>query len=97
MGSPPIVVRTGDCLIIRQGVEGILGDAPDRVAVSCWQIADHVTGQRVTFGGGGEVAEFFSTLFTFNPSAGLPLLPLPPASCPAPMPAAVIGRDVSIL
>ena len=97
VGYPPTVVRAGDCLMIRQGVEGILGDAPDSVAVSCWQIADHVTGERVTFGGGGEVCEFFSTLFTFDHAAGEPLSALLPDVVHVAMPASDAGRIVSIL
>src|SRR5690349_13415089 len=28
-GHPPVVVQEGDCLIIKQGIVGILGDRPD--------------------------------------------------------------------
>jgi AraC-like DNA-binding protein len=97
VGYPPVVVRTGDCLIIRQGVEGILGDAPDRVAVPCWQIADQVTGETVAFGGDGDACEFFSTLFTFDHAAGEPLSALLPAVVHVAMPASEAGRMVSIL
>lgn len=97
VGHPPVIVQEGDCLIIKQGVSGILGDMPDRVAVPCWQIADHVTGERVSFGGDGEVCEFFSTLFTFDHAAGEPLSALLPDVVHIAMPASDAGRMVSIL
>ncbi|TXT34973.1 MAG: AraC family transcriptional regulator [Comamonadaceae bacterium] len=96
-GHPPVVVHEGDCLIIKQGVVGILGDEPDRVAVPCWQIADHVTGETVSFGGDGEVCEFFSTLFTFDHAAGEPLSALLPDVVHISMPQSAAGRMVSIL
>jgi AraC-like DNA-binding protein len=97
VGHPPVVVQQGDCLIIKQGVVGILGDAPDRVAVPCWQIADHVTGETVSFGGDGEACEFFSTLFTFDHAAGEPLSALLPDVVHVTMPKSDAGRMVSIL
>lgn len=97
VGRPPVVVQEGDCLIIKQGVMGILGDAPDRIAVPCWQIADHVTGETVAFGGGGEACEFFSTLFTFDHAAGEPLSALLPGVVHVTMPESDAGRMVSIL
>ncbi|WP_042554576.1 AraC family transcriptional regulator [Pseudomonas sp. MEJ086] len=97
IGHPPVVVQQGDCLIIKQGVMGILGDAPERVAVPCWQIADHVTGQKVSFGGDGEACEFFSTLFTFDHAAGEPLSALLPDVVHIAMPESDAGRMVSIL
>lgn len=97
VGFPPVVVKEGDCLIIKQGVMGILGDAPDRVAVPCWQIADHVTGERISFGGNGEACEFFSTLFSFDHAAGEPLSALLPDVVHIAMPKSDAGRMVSIL
>jgi AraC-like DNA-binding protein len=97
VGHPPVVVEEGDCLIIKQGVMGILGDAPDRVAVPCWQIADHVTGETVSFGGDGEACEFFSTLFTFDHAAGEPLSALLPDVVHVAMAKSDAGRMVSIL
>lgn len=97
VGHSPVVVQEGDCLIIKQGVMGILGDSPDRVAISCWQIADHVTGETVFFGGDGEVCEFFSTLFTFEHAAGEPLSALLPDVVHVSMPKSDAGRMVSIL
>ncbi|CRM89436.1 Exoenzyme S synthesis regulatory protein ExsA [Pseudomonas sp. 22 E 5] len=97
VGHSPVVVQEGDCLIIKQGVTGILGDTPDRVAVPCWQIADHVTGETVSFGGDGEACEFFSTLFTFNHAAGEPLSALLPDAVHIAMPKSDAGRMVSIL
>jgi len=97
VGHPPVVVEQGDCLIIRQGVMGILGDAPDRVAIPCWQIAEHVTGETVSFGGGGEACEFFSCLFTFDHAAGEPLAALLPEVVHVAMPESDAGRMVSIL
>ncbi|WJM84152.1 AraC family transcriptional regulator [Dickeya chrysanthemi] len=97
LGCPPVVVKQGDCLIIKQGNVGVLGDDPDRVAVPCWQIADHVTGETVSFGGDGEVCEFFSTLFTFDHAAGEPLSALLPDVVHVSMPESDAGRMVSIL
>lgn len=97
VGHPPVVVQQGDCLIVKQGVTGILGDAPDRVAIPCWQIAQHVTGETVVFGGEGEACEFFSTLFTFDHAAGEPLSALLPDVVHVPMPESDAGRMVSIL
>ncbi len=97
VGNPPVVVQEGDCLIIKQGIMGILGDAPDRIAVPCWQIADHVTGETVSFGGDGEACEFFSTLFTFEHAAGEPLSALLPDVVRVAMPKSDAGRMVSIL
>ncbi|WP_283514632.1 AraC family transcriptional regulator [Sphingomonas sp. 2R-10] len=96
-GSPPVVVQAGDCLIIKQGIMGILGDRPDREAVPCRQIADHVTGHAVSFGGDGEACEFFSTLFSFDHAAGEPLAALLPDVVHVAMPGAQAGRMVSIL
>ena len=96
-GHPPVVVQAGDCLIIKQGILGILGDRPDRVAVPCWQIADHVTGETVSFGGDGEACEFFSTLFTFDHAAGEPLSALLPHVVHVTMPESDAGRMVSVL
>jgi AraC-like DNA-binding protein len=76
---------------------GILGDAPDRIAVPCWQIADHVTGETVSFGGDGEACEFFSTLFTFDHAAGEPLSALLPDVVHVAMPESDAGRMVSVL
>ncbi|MCX9150185.1 AraC family transcriptional regulator [Pseudomonas sp. TB1-B1] len=97
VGHPPVVVQEGDCLIIKQGVMGILGDAPERIAVPCWEIADHVTGETVSFGGDGEALEFFSTLFTFDHTAGEPLSALLPDVVHIAMPKSDAGRMVSIL
>ncbi|PTW43463.1 AraC-like DNA-binding protein [Sphingomonas faeni] len=97
VGHVPVMVRQGDCLIIRHGIEGILGDTPDRVAVPCWQIADHVTGELVAFGGDGKACEFFSTLFSFDHSAGEPLAALLPDVVHVAMPVSDAGRMVSIL
>ncbi|WP_413795117.1 MULTISPECIES: AraC family transcriptional regulator [unclassified Pseudomonas] len=97
VGHPPMVVQEGDCLIIKQGVMGILGDAPERMAVPCWEIADHVTGKTVSFGGDGEAFEFFSTLFTFDHTAGEPLSALLPDVVHIAMPESDAGRMVSIL
>lgn len=77
-GQPAVLVEAGDCLIIKQGVEGILGDVPDREAIPCTEVANHVTGHTVVFGGCGESCEFFSTLFTFDHAAGEPLSALLP-------------------
>lgn len=93
----PVSLQEGDCLIIKQGVEGILGDTTDRDAISCWQVADHVTGNMVTFGGEGDACEFFSTLFTFDHSAGEPLAALLPDVVHVAMPTSDAGRMVSIL
>lgn len=97
MGLAPVVVNEGDCLIIKQGVMGILGDAPDRFAVPCWQVAEHVTGQRVSFGGDGQSCEFFSTLFTFDHAAGEPLTALLPNVVHIHLPESDAGRVISIL
>ncbi|MBW8791952.1 MAG: cupin domain-containing protein, partial [Rhizobium leguminosarum] len=97
VGHPPVVVQEGDCLIIKQGVMGILGDSPDRIPVPCWQIADQVTGETVIFGGNGEACEFFSTLFTFDHAAGEPLSALLPDVVHVAMPASDVGRMVSVL
>ncbi|WP_421566502.1 cupin domain-containing protein [Ochrobactrum sp. EDr1-4] len=97
VGHPPVVVQQGDCLIIKQGIVGILGDDPDRTAVPCWQIADHVTGHMVSFGGDGDACEFFSTLFTFDHAAGEPLSALLPGVVHVAMPELTAGRMVSIL
>lgn len=97
VGQPPVIVQEGDCLIIKQGIMGMLGDAPDRVAVPCWQIADHVTGETVSFGGDGEACEFFSTLFTFDHAAGEPLSALLPDVVHVAMPESDAGRMVSTL
>lgn len=97
VGYPPVVVQAGDCLIIKQGVMGILGDAPERIAVPCWQVADHVSGEKVSFGGDGEVCEFFSTLFSFDHAAGEPLSALLPDVVQIALPEADAGRMVSIL
>ncbi|WP_299013840.1 AraC family transcriptional regulator [uncultured Caulobacter sp.] len=97
IGHEPITLRTGDCLIIKQSVEGILGDAPDRIAISCWEIADHVTGQIVDFGGDGEACEFFSTLFNFDHAAGEPLSALLPDVVHVAIPESDAGRMLSIL
>ncbi|WP_312417674.1 AraC family transcriptional regulator [Comamonas sp.] len=97
VGHPPVVVQEGDCLIIKRGVMGILGDAPDRTAVPCWEIADRVTGETVSFGGGGEVCEFFSTLFSFDNAAGEPLSALLPDVVHVALPKSEAGRMVSIL
>lgn len=97
VGHPPVLVREGDCLIIKQGVMGILGDVPERIAIPCWQVADHVTGETVSFGGDGEVCEFFSTLFTFEHGAGEPLTALLPDVVHVAIPASDTGRIVSIL
>lgn len=96
-GQPPFMVRTGDCLIIKQGVEGILGDTPDRDAIPCWVVADHVTGNMVSFGGDAEVCEFFSTLFTFDHAAGEPLSALLPNVVHVAMAAPDAGRMLLIL
>lgn len=95
--QPPVVVSAGDCLIIKQGVEGILGDAPGRDAIPCWEVADHVTGNTVCFGGDGEVCEFFSTLFTFDHAAGEPLSALLPNVVHVAMAAPDAGRMLLIL
>lgn len=97
VGRPPVVVQEGDCLIIKQGVMGILGDAPQRIAVPCWEIADHVTGETVSFGGDGEAFEFFSTLFTFDHTAGEPLSALLPDVVHIALPKSDAGRMLSIL
>lgn len=97
IGHPPVGVQEGDCLIIKLGVMGILGDAPDRIAVPCSEIADHVTGETVSFGGDGEAFEFFSTLFTFDHTAGEPLSALLPDVVHIAMPKSDAGRMVSIL
>lgn len=97
VGHPAVVVEEGDCLIVKQGIVGILGDDPDRVAIPCWQIADHVTGEEVSFGGTGEACEFFSTLFTFDHAAGEPLSALLPDVVHVAMPETDAGRMVSIL
>lgn len=97
VGHAPVVVQEGDCLIIKQGVMGILGDAPERIAIPCWQIADHVTGKTVPFGGDGEVCEFFSTLFSFEHAAGEPLSAVLPDVVHVAMPKSDAGRMVSIL
>jgi len=96
-GYPAVEIQEGDCLIIKQGVMGILGDTPDRVAVPCWQIADHVTGETISFGGSGEACEFFSTLFTFDHAAGEPLSALLPDVVHIALPKSDAGRMVSIL
>jgi AraC-like DNA-binding protein len=97
VGHPPVVVQEGDCLIIKQGIMGILGDTPERVAVPCWQIATHVTGETVAFGGDGETCEFFSTLFTFDHAAGEPLSALLPDVVHVALRESDAGRMVSIL
>lgn len=97
LGQPPVIVKAGDCLIIKQGIEGILGDRPERIAISCWEVADHVTGNRVTFGGDGEACEFFSTLFTFDHAAGEPLSALLPDIVHVAMADSDAGRMLSIL
>jgi AraC-like DNA-binding protein len=97
VGHPPVLLQQGDCLIIKQGVMGILGDDPDRDAIPCWQIADHVTGHAVSFGGDGDACEFFSTLFSFDHAAGEPLSALLPDVVHVSMPASDAGRMVSIL
>lgn len=97
VGQPSVVVQQGDCLIIKQGIVGILGDDPDRIPVPCWQIADHVSGNTVSFGGGGEACEFFSTVFTFDHAAGEPLSALLPDVVHVAMPDSDAGRMVSVL
>jgi AraC-like DNA-binding protein len=96
-GETPRQLSEGDCLIIKQGVEGTLGDRPDRDPVPCWQVVDHVTGERVDFGGDGEGCEFFSTLFTFDHAAGEPLSALLPDVVHVAMPERDAGRMLSVL
>ncbi|WP_245453714.1 AraC family transcriptional regulator [Bradyrhizobium sp. AC87j1] len=97
VGHPPVVVQAGHCLIIKQGVKGILGDTSDRAAIPCWQVADHVTGELVAFGGDGEPCEFFSTLFTFDHAAGEPLSALLPDVVHVTMADRDAGQMISIL
>lgn len=96
-GETPKRLARGDCLIIKQGVEGTLGDAPHREHVPCWQVVDRVTGERVDFGGDGESCEFFSTLFTFDHAAGEPLSALLPDVVHVAMAEREAGRMLSVL
>ncbi|RRN74618.1 AraC family transcriptional regulator [Agrobacterium deltaense] len=96
-GHPPVAVREGDCLIVKQGILGVLGDSPDRIPVPCWEIADHVTGHAVSFGGDGDECEFFSTLFTFDHAAGEPLSALLPDVVHVAMRETDAGRMLSVL
>lgn len=97
IGQAPVEIWAGDCLIIKQGVDGVLGDTPDTVAISCWEVADHVTGHRVTFGGEGPACEFFSTLFSFDHAAGEPLSALLPDVVHVAMSDSDTGRMLSVL
>lgn len=97
VGHEPVIVQAGDCLIIKQSIVGILGDAPDRAPVPCWEIADHVTGNTVDFGGAGDACEFFSTLFSFDHAAGEPLAALLPEVVHIPMADSDAARMISIL
>jgi AraC-like DNA-binding protein len=77
-GRPPVLLETGHGLIIRQGVDCALMDAPGAVLTPCSRVVDSVTGELVLHGGDGPRCEFISVRLSFDDAAAGPLFALLP-------------------
>ncbi|MDI1449115.1 AraC family transcriptional regulator [Polyangium sp. 6x1] len=75
----PLVVETGDCLIVKPGVAFDLSDARQRKAISCESLGVTHDGYVVEYGGTGEPTELLIGRFSFDAVAAEPLVaPMPP-------------------
>ena len=77
-GSAPVPLTAGHCLIIKEGTDCALMDAPGAKLVSCTQVVERVTGAIVQYGGAGERCEFISVRLSFDDAAAAPLIALLP-------------------
>lgn len=75
---PPMPLEIGHGLVIRQGVDCALMDAPGAVLTPCSRVVDSVTGERVLHGGDGPRCEFMSVRLSFDDAAAGPLFALLP-------------------